>query len=47
MHSHSENFLKAQKLIAFKDPRNNETTYPHNTPCTDMAEAVAQMYKQK
>lgn len=47
MHSHSENFLKAQKLLAFKEIRDQETSYPHNTPCTDIADAVAQMYEQK
>lgn len=47
MHSHSENFLKAQKLHSLKEMREQETSYPHNTPCSDIADAVSIMYEQK
>lgn len=47
MHTHSQNYQSAQKMIHFKDERNPEIEYPNNTPCSDMADAISTLYKMK
>lgn len=47
MHTHSQNYQNAQKMIEFKDQRNPELEYPNNTPCSDMTESISTLYKMK
>ncbi len=47
MHTHTQNYQSAQKIIQSKDGRNPELEYPSNTPCSDMADAISTLYKMK